>query len=178
MISGATFGASTGSEKRGICPAEVTEYAFHCMDRARRPSARPIRARSWLASMLLIELATAEAERGDKPPAIRRDGTIDPSQDHMRTTPSTLEGCASITQWPFAPPMPELDMEIRARPEGERTPSISGASGTRRLYSAHRIAGLGTEKLTVGGITPCSRIWQTLQSDARNAAISVCLGMM
>jgi hypothetical protein len=54
----------------------------------------------------------------------------------------------------------------------ERRPSFVISVGTRMLYSVHRIAGLGVEKLMLGGMTPVSKMEQTFEREARNAVIS------
>ena len=77
-----------------------------------------------------------------------------------------------MTACPFAPPMPELVIATSAGRVNERTLRGSISVGTRKRNSSQWIAGFGVTKLTLGGMSPVSKMPQTLQSDARKAVIS------
>jgi hypothetical protein len=84
-------------------------------------------------------------------------------------------GGACTTTWPIEPPIPKLEIEMIDLPEDERQLSGMGCTGTVTSRVSQLIVVAGREKLTEGGIMPCSKIKQALTSAARKAATSRCL---
>lgn len=122
------------------------------------------------ASEMLVEIAAQE--RGERPPEISRTGSVDPLE---LTSSLRFTGGPSITACPFAPPIPELDMEIKARLDALRGERGTTSLGTRRRYLDQWMAGLGLLRFAFGGISPVANMEHTFDKDARKAAISRCL---
>ena len=68
--------------------------------------------------------------------------------------------------------MPELVIATSAGRADERTLRLSTSAGTRKRYSSQWMAGFGVTKLTLGGMSPVSKMPQTLHRDAKKAVIS------
>ena len=150
----------------------------HRIDRERRPStlARAAASSMLYASIVLTRLwPTASADRGDRPPEISKIGTLTLVRPRQRDRGGVTGGAPSTIACPLAPVIPELGIAIRARPLEARTRRGSGSRGTRRRCCFQLISGFLTLRLAFGGMTPCSRIPQTLQREARKEAISKCL---
>jgi hypothetical protein len=103
----------------------------------------------------------------DKPPTRKRTGVVEET-----AVACFGAGGAWMTTWPVEPPIPMADRDIVERPKEERQLSGMVLIGTAAWKLSQLIPCVRFEKLTAGGIIPCSKIKQALTSDARKAATS------